>query len=292
MNRQTLYLALGAICISFAAPLVKLITLGPTTVAFYRCLFGGVTILLLSRFSKNTVPSPSKRLSFPHLLLVLLGGLFFAADLYFWHRSIRLAGAGLATILANTQVFYLTLVGLLALKESLSKLFLVSVGIAFLGISLLVQNTQPGGQSDFLLGVGFGLATGIVYAAYIFCMRRIKATSSAFSQTENLGYVTLVGCLFLGILCFFENSLALPSVSDLIWLLVLAWIAQTLGWVLITNNLPKLPISKSALILLGQPTLSTLWGFLLFHEHLSVVQILGAALTLLGIYLGTLKGRL
>ena len=36
--------------------------------------------------------------------LALLAGMFFAADLIFWHQAIADVGAGLATVLGNLQV--------------------------------------------------------------------------------------------------------------------------------------------------------------------------------------------
>src|SRR3972149_4181289 len=45
-------------------------------------------------------------------LLAVLGllGLFLALDLAVWHRSIELIGAGLATVLANTQIVFVGLI--------------------------------------------------------------------------------------------------------------------------------------------------------------------------------------
>ncbi|CAO0819763.1 hypothetical protein DFAR_1110033 [Desulfarculales bacterium] len=44
---------------------------------------------------------------------------FFALELTFWHRSIHLLGSGLATILAEFQVFFLAGFGALFFGERL-----------------------------------------------------------------------------------------------------------------------------------------------------------------------------
>ncbi|MFQ5606582.1 MAG: EamA family transporter, partial [Candidatus Zixiibacteriota bacterium] len=66
----------------------------------------------------------------------------------------------------------------------------------------------------------------------------------------------------------------------------LGLIAQVLGWLAIYTSLSKLPASRAALILLLQPTFASIWGALIFDETLTLLQLTGAALTLLAIYLG------
>ena len=74
------------------------------------------------------------------------------------------------------------------------------------------------------------------------------------------------------------------------WLLTLALVAQVAGWLLITSALPRLPALETSVMLLLQPMLTVLWGFLLFAEHLSAAQWAGVALVLGGVGALTLRG--
>ena len=96
-----LQLTTGAVMISFSPVYVKLAHVGPITAGFYRMLFGGI---LLSAI----VWIRGERLSHgPRSVLVALAGsIFLALDTSFWHWSIRYVGPGLATLLANFQVFF------------------------------------------------------------------------------------------------------------------------------------------------------------------------------------------
>ena len=94
----------GAAMISFAPVFVRLTSVPPTSSAFYRTLFGGVMLLAVLHYRGERLWSGAGA------FLALFGaGLFFALDLWAWHRSIWFVGPGLATLLANFQVFCLAL---------------------------------------------------------------------------------------------------------------------------------------------------------------------------------------
>ncbi|MFH2055304.1 MAG: EamA family transporter, partial [bacterium] len=75
----------------------------------------------------------------------------------------------------------------------------------------------------------------------------------------------------------------------LLVLLLLALIAQALGWWAIFTSLKKVEASRAGLILLLQPILATIWGVLFFAEHLAWTQMLGGVVTLAAIYVGLLR---
>src|SRR5690606_8496276 len=105
-----------------------------------------------------------------------MAGSFFALDLFMWHRSILYSGAGIATILANTQIFYLPLVGHFFLREKQSPAFFIAVALALLGIVLLVQPDAPDHISPhYWWGILFGILCGATYAGYIFNLRFLKS---------------------------------------------------------------------------------------------------------------------
>ena len=106
-RRPLAFAAAGALVIAFSAILVALAEVSPSTAAVFRCAYALPLLGLLAWLEDRRYgarPARERRIA-------LLAGLFFAADLIFWHHSIGAVGAGLATVLANVQV---VLVGLLA----------------------------------------------------------------------------------------------------------------------------------------------------------------------------------
>ncbi|MGQ9653198.1 MAG: EamA family transporter [Thermodesulfobacteriota bacterium] len=127
------HLMIGASMISFSGVFVKLAQVGPTTAGFYRVLFGGIILLLLVLAKGDG--KWKRGASWGHAMLC---GLFFALDLTFWHRSVHALGPGVATLLANFQVFFLAGFGVMFLGERVSRTLLFSVPLSLFGLFLIV----------------------------------------------------------------------------------------------------------------------------------------------------------
>lgn len=267
---------------------MKLISLSPTSIGVYRCVLGALFLLSLSylpRLDQEKISSrvlPNKKA----LALQWLGAVFFSADLYFWHRSVVYSGAGLATVLANTQVFYVALLGVFFFGERPRFLFWLSLPLALLGVFLLSDFQEVTTRSDqYWLGILFGLLTGIVYAGFLLCLRSLEKIQGP-AQPSHLFWVSLFSGLILLLISFFERSFVLPKGVDWIWLLLLGLVVQGMGWTFISKALPRLGMRKGGLMLLLQPSLATALGAWIFQERLNTYQLAGLGMTLLAIYLG------
>src|SRR5918999_823842 len=105
--------------------------------------------------------------------LAVVAGVFFAADLMFWHRSIEAVGAGLATVLGNTQVLMVGLLAWLILRERPSSRLFVAVPVVLMGIVLIsgVFEARAFGD-DPTLGVVYGILTALAYSGFILVLRQ------------------------------------------------------------------------------------------------------------------------
>ena len=303
-RRALLLVALGAVCISTAAVWVKLATqtgLGPSAVGAWRCLLGASLLFPLTAASGLPLRPPRRVLAF-----ALLAGVFFAADLFVWHRAIGLIGAGLATILANTQVFWTTALVALLFGARVRPAFVGATLLAFAGVVALVGvgSDRPSGH---LLGVALGLATGLAYAGYVLALREAgrvapsaepsagrvapsaePSAGSVASSLRLLAWASLVAGGLLTASSRVEGAALWPSGATA-WISVggLAVVPQVLGWLAIARGLPHVPAERAGLVLLVQPILATVWGVILFDETLGPLQAVGALVTLGAIYLGS-----
>ena len=109
------------------------------------------------------------------LFLGIFCGLVFSLDLFFWHKSIHYVGPGLATILANFQVFLLALYGAFVLRESVSIRTITAIPLAFFGLFLLAGIHWRQLGDSYRLGVLLGLATAACYAVYILALRKLQS---------------------------------------------------------------------------------------------------------------------
>lgn len=280
--KSALLVTAGAVMISFAAVFARLAEVAPTTSGFYRMVFGAVTFLILLGLRPGMREGFARGWAGSALIAAC-----FAADIWLWHRSIHFIGPGLATLLANFQVFMLTAVGVVWMKERVGWRFASGLGLAMGGLWLLFGRDWAGLAPDYRLGVIFGLLTALAYGLYILSLRGFQIRDPGMRAEARLAQVTLLCGLMLGAINFAEgHSFAIPDAGSLAALVALGVVCQVLGWLAITRGMPFLPASIVGLLLLLQPTLSIGWDMIIFGLRLDGWQIIGSALALVGIYLG------
>ncbi len=276
-------LLLGALAISFSAVFMKLVAVGPTAAGFYRMLFGGLMLatLLVWRGERIHLGRATP--------WVLAAAAAFALDLVFWHRSILAVGTGLATLLANFQVFLVALASVLWLGERGGWRLVSTAALALLGLALIVGIDPAALDPAQRIGVAFGLATAVCYASYILTLRAARGAggTSATGLITSISLATAV--LLAAAVPLAGESFVIPSVRDFGLLALYGLVGQVLGWVLISRAVDRVPVSRVALVLLLQPVFAYLWDIAFFSRRFSTTEIAGAVLALLAIYLGATR---
>ncbi len=278
---------LGATLISFSGVFVKLADVSPTISGFYRVLIGGLVLLAIAAYRRERVWSGAA-----HFGLMFSCGLFFALDLFFWHRSIHFVGPGLATILANFQVFFLGAAGALFLGETLSPRLLAAAPLAVAGLFLIFGADWRSLSSVYRLGVVFGLCAAAFYSAFTLSLRSLQAKVEALSPMATLASVSLVTAACLAATGVAEGqSFAVVNLKTLFSLIALGVVSQVIGWVVIATALPRLRASLAGLLLLLQPLLAFIWDVLFFHRPSTWINLVGVGVALGAIYMGSAGGR-
>jgi drug/metabolite transporter (DMT)-like permease len=80
-----------------------------------------------------------------------------------------------------------------------------------------------------------------------------------------------------------------PDAADIKWLLCYGVLSHSFGALLLASSLPHVSTTEAGLALLLQPTLSFVWDVLFFGRPMQPVEIAGAAIALVAIYLGARK---
>ena len=270
---------LGATCISFAAPFVKWAEMDPSAIGFYRCLIASFALLPLVMSVRSTSDQWLGR----GARLAFVSGIVFALDLVVWHKSILDVGAGVATLLANTQVFWVAIVSAGALGEKLPRAFWACGLVALLGITSL---TLPGMTTMRLSpeGVGFGLMAAVFYAGFILLLKASQKPDDALPLAGNLLLSSIGSTLTLGLAGILEGD-QFTSSEPQTWLALigLGVVVHVLGWLFISSGMPSLPTSLSSIMILFQPVMASIWGILFFGEMWGPVESFGAILTVASI---------
>jgi drug/metabolite transporter (DMT)-like permease len=269
-------LAVGTVCIGCSAIFVRLAGISGIASAFYRVLIAGV--VLVPWWSSRRVPFPPGR----EILLISMGGVFFALDLVLWNSSVLLIPAATATLLANNAPVWVGLGALFLFRQRLSLYFWIGLAVALTGMLLIV-----GGDAwrQLSLDAGNLLAIGasLFYAAYLLTTERVR------SRVDTLTFNTL--CVGSNVILLLAISLLwkvpLTGYSDKTWLALvgLGLISQLGGWLAINYALGHLRAAPVSVVLLGQPVVTALLAMPFLGEYLNLHQAIGGALVLVGIYL-------
>ena len=275
-------LYIGAALISLSPVWVRLVDVSATTSGFYRVAIGGVALALYLLVSGQRL-----RLSGWAWKMLLIAAVFYALDLWFWHRSINYVGPGLATLLANFQVFIMMLAGAVLLRQVPTVLQLVAIPLALLGLGLIVGADWASSSSDYRVGVVFGLLTAVAYAGYLLTMRSVRVRSEHRVPSREIAVMSLAVAAMLAVSAAVEGeSLAIPTLLDAGWLAGYGLLSHAIGLMLIASSLPQVSTTEAGLALLRQPTLSFAWDILLFARPTTITELAGAAIALFAIYIG------
>ena len=286
-DKPALGVLIGAFAIAFSGILYRKADVSPATGAFFRCLWALPPLWLLAVREDRRLGRRPMRVR----RAAWLGGAFFAADLILWHYSIEYVGAGLATVLGNTQV---VIVGLLAwafFGERPARSSLLAIPVAMTGIILISGVLENGAYGDDpKLGAIYGLLTGIAYSGFLLAMRRGSVEGGRVAGPLYDATLASAVCivpigLVIGDLDF------TPSLEATAWLIALALSSQVLGWLLITVSLGRLPTALTSVLLTLQPLLAVLFAALLIDERPSPLQLVGATAILAGLVIASAGRR-
>lgn len=278
---------LGASAIAFSAILFRWSGVEPTTATVFRTALALPFLWPLVMAEDRRFGPRSRR----QRVLALLAGVFFAADLQGFHVAVVYVGAGLGTVIPNSQVVIVALVTWLLFGERPPRRALAAVPIVLLGVILISGVIGPGAYGrDPALGAVVGLLSAVAYSAFLIVMRRIgtdrrHVAGPLFDATLATAVVALPFGLLPGA---FDP---LPSLAALAILLVYALTSQVVGYLLITSGLPRLPAIVGSILLMVQPVATMTLGALLLAERPSPVQLAGVALVVGGIAFATLPSR-
>ena len=278
IKKSYLFLIFGAILISFSPVLIKDTGAPGTVTVFYRLFFG--TMVLIVPFSLSRIKNKQK-LHSKGILFAILAGLSLAIDMAFWATGIMMSNAAMPTLVGNLAPLWVGIGAYLFLKERQTKRFWIGLAIALIGVTfLMIQDLyQPDG---IFKGLVFGLLAGIFYAIFMLLTQMGRRYLNTISFLFLCSSATTI---FLGAFML-TQGFEFVGYSPKAWVLfiIMGVAIQAGAWFLINYAQGYLPASLVAPTLLAQPVLAGIIAFLMLGEELTVWQILGGFIVIIGIY--------
>jgi drug/metabolite transporter (DMT)-like permease len=269
-------LLFGLMCIGWSAIFVRLAEVSGFTSAFYRMAIAAVAILPLWVYRKKS------GIDVNSVKAAVLCGLFFACDLALWNTSILLSKAAIATLLANLAPIWVGVGAIFILKEKPKAIFWIGTAVSIFGVTIIIGISEVI-HTRMNLGNLLAISASVLYAAYLLTTQRVRILLDTVSFTAisiiSSSVVLLVICLVSGA--------QMTGFSSKSWmsLLGLGLITQLGGWLAINWALGYIKSTSASASLLSQSVITAIIAVPVLNETLSVIEMLGAAIVLFGIFL-------
>jgi drug/metabolite transporter (DMT)-like permease len=274
-------LCLGAVAMGVSPIFVRFASadVGPFASAFWRVLLSLPIVYAWMRIDEAKASPSAPRVSFGKASI--LAGLAFTGDLFFWHLSILSTTVANATFFATTAPLFVILIVWLVLKQRVSRGTLIGLLFCLLGGAALIgqsMQVDPGR----IRGDLYGIVTAFFFALYFLAVGRARETAGAARVTFEAGVITAAALFVIALL--FDTRVVPHTWQGIAALTAMAFISQAGGQGLLAVALGRLPPVFSSLVIFLEAVAAALFGWLVLGEALTLVQSLGGALILIGIW--------
>jgi drug/metabolite transporter (DMT)-like permease len=274
-----LTLLVGAACIGFSPIFARMSEVGPIATAFWRMALAAPFL-----FASGKIPSTRDITCLPWKFIGL-SGLFFACDLIFWHLSLTYTTVANATLLTNSVPIFVTLGAWLLWRETVSKSFIISVGVTLFGAGMLTGNNLTTAPSH-LLGDSLAVLSAVFYSAYFLAIRIVRERVDS-SRMVMLAISLVSSGMILVVALLTDERIIPQTLYGWLVIIALALVVQAIGQTLITSAMAQLKTSLSSVGLMLQPVVAALVAWWLFSEAIGLAQVMGGLIVLLGVYMAS-----
>lgn len=211
------------------------------------------------------------------LFLFILGGVCYNLQARFYFSSVKYIPASLTSLCLYTYPMIVTILSSIFDKEKITKKIGISIAISFIGLVMML-GTSLGKINSF--GILLGLGAALVYSIYIVVGNRVlKSTppiiASAFIALFSSMGVLVLGLFIDGISFNFKMWAWFPAIGLVLFSTVLAMLFFFQGMELLGP-------SKASIISMMEPLFTVILMTIIFHDHLTIPQLIGGFVVLIG----------
>lgn len=279
MKKALVQLHIAVFLAGFTAILGKLITLNEGILVWFRLLLTVITLAGIMYYRKQL-----KQIPWRDLMRIFSVGVIVAIHWVTFYGSVKYANVSVALVCFSAMGFFTAFFEPLILKRRLS---LVEVGLGLIAISgiYIIFDFHP----QYKLGVIFGIISAVGSSLFPIYNKRLLLTYSPRVLTlyELGGGLIALTILVPFYLMQFPAAYYMPTASDWLWLLVLAWLCTVLSFDLQLNALKKISAFTANLTYNLEPVYGIILAFIFFRENENLHRefYIGVLLILLAVVL-------
>lgn len=271
-------LVMGAFAMGVSPVFVRFAEVGPFASAFWRVFFGLPVLFVWAWFETRRA---GRGIDWQFDKVILLSGLFFAGDLMFWHLAILNTTIANATLMATLAPVWVALFSRAFIGEEVSREAVIGLVICLCGAAMLVGSSLQIAP-ERLWGDFYGFITSIFFGLYFLAVRVAR-------RRRKGGEVTFISTIVTTVILF---VVALVSANQMIpdtgrgWaaLIAMGTFSHAGGQGLLAVALGSLSAAFSSLVIFVEALAAAFMGWLIFNEKLSMLQLVGSAFILFGVW--------
>jgi drug/metabolite transporter (DMT)-like permease len=239
-----------------------------------RALIASFSLYLLAKLSKRRLDFSIGALPF-----IISGATTVALQLIGLSFAVTRIGTAMTAILVGAIPLYSAVIGRLLHIEELTRIGYFGLALGFLGIVLLVGFPQGSTSKEYLVGILVAII-GCISAAFGSNYSKMKMTSvGAWEQV--IGAFFFGGLLTAPLLIFvpFQRT---PTGLDWFNVIALAVVCSSLCYVIYFKLVAEIGATRAISVEFLVTVVAVLIGALYLHESISLIQVLGGTLVIVG----------
>lgn len=250
------------------------------TVLFLRFSIAAIILFLYSAITiEKTVITRSYLLS-----LFIIGGVIYTLQSNLYLTSFKYIPASLASLFFYSYPIFVSILSVFIDKEKPGSKMAAAIILSLLGLTLVLGTSI---HSINLLGAFLALGTGAVYSVYIIMSKHALQNAS---PALTSAFVTFFAASSLLIIGLYKGTLGFTFTSSTWWaILGTSLFATVIGILALYKGIELLGSTRASILSMVEPLATIAFATLLFHEHLSLIQLAGGILVLTGAVVVTLS---
>lgn len=261
--------------------------LPPFTIAGTRILLASAVLLyFLIRKQGFLLP---RRQDWPMVFALGMFGIFGTNA--FFHQAIQYTSPTNVALIAAGSPIVITLLSAIILRERISLYQVTGVMLSFAGVAVVITKGSWSVLVNLNLNVGDIIMLGnpICFALYtVFTKRLVDRYSPLFMSA----YTNLVAVVFFVPFVIYELTTMQSGISisltDIGAFAYLGFLASSMGILWWNKGIERVGASRAGIFMNGSPVSAMLLSALFLGEKLTLAQIIGAVMVIIGVYLNSL----
>ncbi|MBL6010599.1 EamA family transporter [Bacillus halotolerans] len=254
---------------------VRYIDLSSSETALLSSSIGCLFLIVVFMMMKKTIPW---KLVKANAYILFLSGIALGGNWIFLYQSYDHTTLTNATLGYYFAPVFVMILSPFVLKEQLSVKKMVCIGVAIIGMLLIVGNGINASGTDDLLGIFFGLVAAAFYAALMLLNKFIHRMGRLEITIIQLGLTALLLLPYV----FFTEGFGIFGVSgsSVPFIIILGIVNTGIGFWLFFSGMQKLKGQSIAMLSYVDPFVAILISAIILQEQMTIVQMLGGALLL------------